>query len=97
MKVGDRDAWVLQFELDFTAESEKKDYKWKKENGAIVLMDRGDGRRPAMVYMSVPDNLGTDVVERRAELAETGLNGGTRLVGQAGGRNAPSRCGEENE
>jgi hypothetical protein len=62
MKVGDRDAWVLQFELDFTAESEKKDYKWKKENGAIVLMDRGDGRRPAMVYMSVPDNLGTDVI-----------------------------------
>ena len=49
-------------ELDFTAESEKNDYKWKKENGAIVLMDRGDGRRPAMVYMSVPDNLGTDVV-----------------------------------
>ncbi|MFC4122650.1 DUF2510 domain-containing protein [Nonomuraea zeae] len=62
MKVGDRDAWVLQFELDFTKVSEEKGYKWKKENGAIVLMDRGEGERPAILYVSVPDNLGTDVV-----------------------------------
>ncbi|MEO3794452.1 DUF2510 domain-containing protein [Nonomuraea sp. B10E15] len=62
MKIGDSDAWILQFELDFSKVSEENDYKWKKENGAIVLMDRGDGRRPAIVYVSVPDNLGTDVV-----------------------------------
>ncbi|WP_206061828.1 DUF2510 domain-containing protein [Nonomuraea basaltis] len=62
MKIGDRDAWVLQFELDFTKVSEEKGYKWKKENGAIVLMDRGSGERPAILYASVPDNLGTDVV-----------------------------------
>ncbi|HEX4817436.1 MAG TPA: DUF2510 domain-containing protein [Nonomuraea sp.] len=62
MKIGDRDAWVLRFELDFTKVSEEKGYKWKKENGAIVLIDRGAGERPAIVYTSVPDNLGTDVV-----------------------------------
>ncbi|MFG1706374.1 DUF2510 domain-containing protein [Nonomuraea sp. M3C6] len=62
MKIGDRDAWVLQFELDFSKVSEEKGYKWKKENGAIVLMDRGEGESPAIVYVSVPDNLGTDVV-----------------------------------
>ncbi|SDK23565.1 DUF2510 domain-containing protein [Nonomuraea jiangxiensis] len=62
MKIGDRDAWVLRFELDFTKVSEEKGYKWKKENGAIVLMDRGAGESPAIVYVSVPDNLGTDVV-----------------------------------
>ncbi|MGW0805668.1 DUF2510 domain-containing protein [Nonomuraea sp. NPDC002799] len=62
MKIGDRDAWVLQFELDFTKVSEEKGYKWKKENGAIVLMDRGAGESPALVYVSVPDNMGTDVV-----------------------------------
>ncbi|WP_220449680.1 DUF2510 domain-containing protein [Nonomuraea longispora] len=61
-KIGDRDAWILRFELDFSKVSEDKDYKWKKENGAIVLMDRGQGLRPAIVYVSVPDNLGTDVV-----------------------------------
>ncbi|GAA2834270.1 DUF2510 domain-containing protein [Nonomuraea rubra] len=62
MKIGDRDAWVLQFELDFTKISEENDFKWKKENGAIVLMDRGEGQSPAIIYVSVPDNLGTDVV-----------------------------------
>ncbi|MEV4169977.1 DUF2510 domain-containing protein [Nonomuraea sp. NPDC049709] len=64
MKIGDRDAWVLQFELDFTKISEENGYKWKKENGAIVLMDRGEGQSPAIVYISVPDNLGTDVVSQ---------------------------------
>ncbi|MEU8401118.1 DUF2510 domain-containing protein [Nonomuraea sp. NPDC048892] len=64
MKVGDKDAWLLQFELDFTKISEEKGFKWKKENGAIVLVDRGDGQRPAIAYVSVPDNLGTDVVEQ---------------------------------
>ncbi|WP_164903894.1 DUF2510 domain-containing protein [Nonomuraea polychroma] len=64
MKIGDRDAWLLQFELDFTKVSEEKGYKWKKENGAIVLMDRGSGERPALLYISVPDNLGTDVVSK---------------------------------
>ncbi|MEW9551304.1 DUF2510 domain-containing protein [Nonomuraea sp. NPDC050783] len=62
MKVGDRDAWLLQFELDFTKASKENGYKWKKENGAIVLVDRGGGERPAIFYVSVPDNLGTDVV-----------------------------------
>jgi hypothetical protein len=62
MKVGGRDAWVIQFELDFSAVSKEKDYKWEKENGAIVVMDRGESERPALIYVSVPDNLGTDVV-----------------------------------
>jgi hypothetical protein len=52
----------VRFELDFTKVSEENGYKWKKENGAIVLMDRGQGENPAIVYVSVPDNLGTDVV-----------------------------------
>ncbi|MGW6498100.1 DUF2510 domain-containing protein [Nonomuraea angiospora] len=64
MKIGDKDAWVLQFQLDFSKVSEEKGYKWKKENGAIVLMDRGDGQRPAIMYASVPDNLGTDVLAK---------------------------------
>ncbi|MEV4471128.1 DUF2510 domain-containing protein [Nonomuraea sp. NPDC049504] len=61
-KIGDKDAWVLEFQLDFTKVAEDNGYKWKKENGAIVLMDRGAGQSPAIVYVSVPDNLGTGVV-----------------------------------
>ncbi|MEU7739929.1 DUF2510 domain-containing protein [Nonomuraea sp. NPDC049158] len=64
LKIGDKSAWVLQFQLDFSKESKAKGYKWNKENGAIVVMDRGEGQSPALVYVSVPDNLGTDVVEK---------------------------------
>ncbi|MEV5325282.1 DUF2510 domain-containing protein [Nonomuraea sp. N2-4H] len=63
MKIGDKQAWVLKFQLDFTKVAEDNGYKWKKENGAIVLMDRGTGQSPALIYVSVPDNLGTDVVD----------------------------------
>ncbi|WP_205315464.1 DUF2510 domain-containing protein [Nonomuraea lactucae] len=63
-KIGDRAAWVLRFELDFSKISKEEGYKWKKETGAVVLMDRGEGERPALVYVSVPDNLGTDVVDQ---------------------------------
>ncbi|MCG5212708.1 DUF2510 domain-containing protein [Streptosporangium sp. KLBMP 9127] len=62
IKIGDRDAWVLEFELDFSADAEKNGWKWKTERGAIVLLDRPEGARPALLYMSVPDNLGTSTV-----------------------------------
>jgi hypothetical protein len=64
IKIGDKDAWVLQFQLDFSKESKAKGYKWNKENGAIVVMDRGAGQPPAILYASVPDNLGANVVDQ---------------------------------
>ncbi|MEU7001191.1 DUF2510 domain-containing protein [Nonomuraea sp. NPDC046570] len=63
IKIGSRDAWLLEYELDFTAESEKNGYKWKKEHGAVVVMDRGQNETPALVYISVPDNLSASAVE----------------------------------
>ncbi|NUT45131.1 MAG: DUF2510 domain-containing protein [Thermoactinospora sp.] len=63
MKVGDREAWLVEFEFDFTEESEAKGYKWKKEHGALVLVDK-PGAEPSLIYISVPDNLGTDVVAK---------------------------------
>ncbi|MFI6323508.1 DUF2510 domain-containing protein [Nonomuraea sp. NPDC050556] len=62
IKVGDRDGWLIEFELDFSKESAAKGYKWKKERGAVVVVDQGEGKAPALLYTSVPDNLGTDVV-----------------------------------
>ncbi|GAA0915334.1 DUF2510 domain-containing protein [Nonomuraea longicatena] len=60
--IGDKKGWLVQFELDFTRISDEKGYKWKKESGAVVLMERAQGERPTLVYASVPDNLGTDVL-----------------------------------
>lgn len=64
IKIGDRDAWLIDFELDFSKEAAEKGYKWNKERGAVVVMDRGESEAPALLYMSVPDNLGTEVVSQ---------------------------------
>ncbi|MFF0310795.1 DUF2510 domain-containing protein [Streptosporangium sp. NPDC004379] len=64
IKVSGRDAWLLVFDMDFSKEAKANGWKFKKERGAMVLVDRGAGRRPALMYMSVPDNLGLQVVDR---------------------------------
>lgn len=64
IKVDGKDAWLLMFDLDFTKESKANDWKWKKERGAFVIVDRGTGARPGLVYVSVPDNLDVSVVDR---------------------------------
>ncbi|GGK52790.1 hypothetical protein Ppa06_06200 [Planomonospora parontospora subsp. parontospora] len=64
IKVSGRDAWLVSFDLDFTELSEKNGWKWKKERATLVLVDRGEGKRPALLYMSIPDNLDTSVTDR---------------------------------
>ncbi|MER5418366.1 DUF2510 domain-containing protein [Streptosporangium roseum] len=64
IKVDGKDAWLLMFDLDFSKESKANDWKWKTERGAFVIVDRGAGARPGLVYVSVPDNLDVSVVGR---------------------------------
>ncbi|WP_196444756.1 DUF2510 domain-containing protein [Planomonospora sp. ID67723] len=54
----------LTLDLDFTRSSEAYGWKWKKERVTFVLVDRGAGKRPALLYMSVPDNLDFSVTNR---------------------------------
>jgi hypothetical protein len=62
MKVSGHDAWVTEFEMDFTQQAKAKGWKWKTERGAFVLVDRGSGQRPSLLYISVPDNLDQSVI-----------------------------------
>ncbi|MGC5015347.1 hypothetical protein ACLQ2R_31700 [Streptosporangium sp. DT93] len=64
IKVDGKDAWLLVFDLDFSRQSEASDWKWKRERGAFVIVDRGENQRPALAYISVPDNLDTSVVDQ---------------------------------
>jgi hypothetical protein len=64
IKVSGKDAWLLSFDLDFTEVSEQNDLNWKHERVTFVLVDRGEGKRPALLYMSIPDNLDTSVTDR---------------------------------
>ncbi|PZG34465.1 hypothetical protein C1I98_28015, partial [Spongiactinospora gelatinilytica] len=63
MEVGGKQGWVLEFELDFSEQSKTQGWKWKKERGALVLVDRENGGPPSLLYTSIPDNLDTSVVK----------------------------------
>lgn len=62
IKVGDRDAWIIEYKMDFSAEAKEKKYDFKTESGAFVLVDMGEGKRPSFFYVSIPDNLKSDQV-----------------------------------
>ncbi len=64
IKVSGKDGWLLMFDLDFSQESQANGWAWKKERAAFVIVDRGTGRNPALMYLSVPDNLDTSVANR---------------------------------
>ncbi|MFF4777306.1 DUF2510 domain-containing protein [Microtetraspora fusca] len=64
IKVSGRDAWMTEFEMDFTEESQRNGWKFKTEKGAFILVDRGAGQQPALVYASVPDNLDQSVLQQ---------------------------------
>ncbi|WP_371783783.1 DUF2510 domain-containing protein [Streptosporangium subroseum] len=67
IKVSGKDAWLLMVDLDFSKESEANGWKWKKERAAFVIVDRGASAPPALVYLSVPDNLDMSVANRVVE------------------------------
>jgi hypothetical protein len=59
MTVSGRQAWLLEFDMDFTPLSKAKGWKWKKEHGALLMVDMGETRAPALLFASIPDNLGS--------------------------------------
>ncbi|GGK76249.1 hypothetical protein Sme01_52020 [Sphaerisporangium melleum] len=63
IEVSGKKAWLLRLELDFGDIAKKQGWKFKKEQAALVLVDRG-GERPSLLYVSVPDNLDTSVINR---------------------------------
>ncbi|MEO3813071.1 DUF2510 domain-containing protein [Sphaerisporangium sp. B11E5] len=62
--VSGKKGWVLRFRMDFGEEAKKAGWKWKTEEGAFVVVDQGSGQRPSMLYISVPDNLDTSLINR---------------------------------
>ncbi|WP_214412176.1 DUF2510 domain-containing protein [Sphaerisporangium fuscum] len=63
-EVDGKKAWMLRYEMDFTAAAKQAGWKFKKEQGLIAVIDQGSGQRPTLLYVSVPDNLDTKVIDR---------------------------------
>jgi hypothetical protein len=61
MLISGHQAWLVTFLVTYP-DAASEGLAWTSEAGAVVLVDRGAGKAPAMFYASVPDNLGTSDV-----------------------------------
>jgi hypothetical protein len=63
LQVSGHPAWVVEFQMTYpTAASQG--LPWQTQLSAVVVVDRGAGQPPAVLYVTAPDNLGTATVGR---------------------------------
>jgi len=73
MLVSGHQAWVVRFLVTYP-DAASEGLAWTSEAGAVVVVDRGANRAPAVFYASVPSNLGTsDVATLVSSLRLAGL------------------------
>jgi hypothetical protein len=58
MQVSGHQAWIVKF-LMYYPDGASQGVTWSSEPGAVVVVDRGASQAPAVFYVSVPANLGT--------------------------------------
>ena len=61
MQVSGHPGWMVRFLMNYPAAA-SEGLAWNSELAAVVVVDRGAGRTPAVFYVSVPGNLGTQNV-----------------------------------
>jgi hypothetical protein len=61
IQVSGHQAWKVEFAMNYP-DAASQGLTWSRELGAVVLVDRGAGEFPAVFYVSVPANLGTQNV-----------------------------------
>lgn len=60
-QVSGHPAWTVRFEVSYP-DAASEGLAWTSELAAVVVVDRGTGLAPAVFYVSVPANLGTQDV-----------------------------------
>jgi hypothetical protein len=53
--VSGKPGWLYKVQLDFPA-AEAKGWNFRSETAVVILIDRGTGQRPGLLYVSVPDS-----------------------------------------
>lgn len=61
MQVSGHPGWMVRFLMNYPAAA-SEGLAWNSELAAVVVVDRGAGQTPAVFYVSVPSNLGTQNV-----------------------------------
>jgi len=62
IQVSGHPAWMVTFLMTYP-DAAAQGLAWTSEAGAVVVVDRGGGRAPAVFYASVPSNLGISAVD----------------------------------
>jgi hypothetical protein len=71
LQVSGHPAWIVKFMMTYPAAA-SQGLPWQAELGAVVVVDRGTGQAPAVLYVAVPDNLGmanVDVILQSLQMA----------------------------
>ena len=63
LQVSGHPAWIVEFQMTYPTAA-GQGLAWQTQLGAVVVVDRGAGQPPAVIYVTVPDNLGTANVGR---------------------------------
>lgn len=61
LQVSGHPAWEVEFLMSYSTAAQQN-LPWTSELGAVVVVDRGAGQAPAVLYVSMPANLGTSNV-----------------------------------
>jgi hypothetical protein len=57
LQVSGHPAWMVEFQMTYPTAA-GQGLAWQTQLGAVVVVDRGAGQPPAVMYVTVPDNLG---------------------------------------
>ena len=58
LQVSGHAGWVVEFQMTYQ-NAAAQGLAWQTQMGAVVVVDRGAGQPPAVLYVTVPNNLGT--------------------------------------
>jgi hypothetical protein len=58
LQVSGHPGWLVEFQMTYQ-NAAGQGLAWQTQMGAVVVVDRGAGQPPAVLYVTVPNNLGT--------------------------------------
>jgi Protein of unknown function (DUF2510) len=58
LQVSGHAGWIVEFQMTYQ-NAAAQGLAWQTQMGAVVVVDRGAGQPPAVLYVTVPNNLGT--------------------------------------
>ncbi|HEX3749533.1 MAG TPA: DUF2510 domain-containing protein [Streptosporangiaceae bacterium] len=82
LQVSGHAGWVVEFQMTYQ-NAAAQGLAWQTQMGAVVVVDRGAGQPPAVLYVTVPNNLGTANIGVILASAQLAVPGATASAGAA--------------